>query len=150
MEPLAAFKGEVEPRFGGFTWLQQKIHQRSYFAKRFLKRLNSTREATPPEKPEPELFLEEPEPYQTGPTTSSRARPQQYQHLPPPRQPTHQETNQCPAARPGRRSSFILSTRRCGKQREPRKTRSFRSFQRRQTTSAKTESKVFLDGLPNV
>jgi hypothetical protein len=24
LEPLAAFKGEVEPRFGGFTWLQQK------------------------------------------------------------------------------------------------------------------------------
>jgi hypothetical protein len=21
LEPLAAFKGEVEPRFGGFTWL---------------------------------------------------------------------------------------------------------------------------------
>jgi hypothetical protein len=34
----------------------------SYFANRFLKRLNSTREATPPEKPEPEPFLEEPEP----------------------------------------------------------------------------------------
>jgi hypothetical protein len=39
LEPLAAFKGEVEPRFGGFTftWLQLEIHQRSYFAKRFLK-----------------------------------------------------------------------------------------------------------------
>jgi hypothetical protein len=67
MEPLAAFKGEVEPRFGGFTRLQLEIHQRSYFAKRFLKRLNSTRRATPPEKPEPEPFLEEPEPCQTGP-----------------------------------------------------------------------------------
>jgi hypothetical protein len=33
----------------------------------FLKRLNSTREATPPEEPEPEPFLEEPEPCQTGP-----------------------------------------------------------------------------------
>jgi hypothetical protein len=67
LEPLAAFKGEVEPRFGGFTRLQLEIHQRSYFAKRFLKRLNSTREATPPEEPEPEPFLEEPEPCQTGP-----------------------------------------------------------------------------------
>jgi hypothetical protein len=57
LEPLTAFKGEVEPRFGGFTWLQLEIHQRSYFAKRFLKRLNSTREATPPEEPEPEPFL---------------------------------------------------------------------------------------------
>jgi hypothetical protein len=37
LEPLAAFKREVEPRFGGFTWLQLEIHQRSYFAKRFLK-----------------------------------------------------------------------------------------------------------------
>jgi hypothetical protein len=37
LEPLAAFKGEVEPRFGGFTWLQLEIHQRSYFAKCFLK-----------------------------------------------------------------------------------------------------------------
>jgi hypothetical protein len=45
LEPLAAFKGEMEPRFGGFTWLQLEIHQRSYFAKRFLKRLNSTRGA---------------------------------------------------------------------------------------------------------
>jgi hypothetical protein len=45
LEPLAAFKEEVEPRFGGFTWLQLEIHQRSYFAKRFLKRLNSTRGA---------------------------------------------------------------------------------------------------------
>jgi hypothetical protein len=69
LEPLAAFKGEVESRFGGFTWLQLEIHQRSYFAKRFLKRLNSTREATPPEEPEPEPFLEEPEPCQTGPTS---------------------------------------------------------------------------------
>jgi hypothetical protein len=59
LEPLTAFKGEVEPRFGGFTWLQLEIYQRSYFAKRFLKRLNSTREATPPEEPEPEPFLEE-------------------------------------------------------------------------------------------
>jgi hypothetical protein len=67
LEPLAAFKGEVEPRFGGFTRLQLEIHQKSYFAKRFLKRLNSTREATPPEEPEPEPFLEEPEPCQTGP-----------------------------------------------------------------------------------
>jgi hypothetical protein len=50
LEPLAAFKGEVEPRFCGFTWLQLEIHQRSYFAKRFLKRLNSAREATPPEE----------------------------------------------------------------------------------------------------
>jgi hypothetical protein len=69
LEPLAAFKGEVEPHFGGFTRLQLEIHQRSYFAKRFLKRLNSTREATPPEEPEPEPFLEEPEPCQTGPYT---------------------------------------------------------------------------------
>jgi hypothetical protein len=67
LEPLAAFEGEVEPRFGGFTWLQLEIHQRSYFAKRLLNRLNSTREATPPEEPEPEPFLEEPEPCQTGP-----------------------------------------------------------------------------------
>jgi hypothetical protein len=68
LEPLAAFKGEVEPRFGGFTRLQLEIHQmRSYFAKRFLKRLNSIREATPPEEPEPEPFLEEPEPCQTDP-----------------------------------------------------------------------------------
>jgi hypothetical protein len=37
LEPLAAFKGEVEPRFGGFTRLQLEIHQRSYFAKRFFK-----------------------------------------------------------------------------------------------------------------
>jgi hypothetical protein len=59
LEPLAAFKGEVEPRFGGFTWLQLEIHQRSYFAKRFLKRLNSTIEASPPE---PKPLLEEPEP----------------------------------------------------------------------------------------
>jgi hypothetical protein len=57
LEPLAAFKGEVEPRFGGFTWLQLEIHERSYFAKHFLKRLNSTREATLPEEPEPEPFL---------------------------------------------------------------------------------------------
>jgi hypothetical protein len=28
---------------------------------------NSIRKAAPPEKPEPELFLEEPEPYQTDP-----------------------------------------------------------------------------------
>jgi hypothetical protein len=28
---------------------------------------NSTREATPPEEPEPEPFFEEPEPCQTGP-----------------------------------------------------------------------------------
>jgi hypothetical protein len=67
LEPLAAFKGEVEPRFGGFIWLQLEIHQRSYFAKRFLKQLNSTREATPPEEPEPKPFLEEPEACQTGP-----------------------------------------------------------------------------------
>jgi hypothetical protein len=73
LEPLAAFKGEVEPRFGGFTRLQQEIHQRSYFAKRFLKRLNSTREATPPEEPEPEPFLEEPEPCQTGPQSSKKS-----------------------------------------------------------------------------
>jgi hypothetical protein len=65
LEPLTAFKGEVEPRFGGFTWLQLEIHQRSYFAKRFLKRLNSTREATTPEKSEPEPFFEESEPCQT-------------------------------------------------------------------------------------
>jgi hypothetical protein len=65
LEPLAAFKGEVEPRFGGFTWLQLEIHERSYFAKRFLKRLNSTIEVTLPEEPEP--FLEKPEPYQTDP-----------------------------------------------------------------------------------
>jgi hypothetical protein len=37
LEPLTAFKGEVEPRFGGFIWLQLEIHQRSYFAKRFFK-----------------------------------------------------------------------------------------------------------------
>jgi hypothetical protein len=38
LEPLAAFKEEVEPRFGGFTWLQLEIHQRSsYFGKRFFK-----------------------------------------------------------------------------------------------------------------
>jgi hypothetical protein len=55
LEPLAAFKKEVEPLFGGFTWLQLEIHKRSYFAKRFLKRLNSTRESTPPE--ESGLFL---------------------------------------------------------------------------------------------
>jgi hypothetical protein len=67
LEPLAAFKEEVEPRFGGFTWLQLEIHQRSYFAKLFLKRLNSTREATPPEELKPELFLEETEPCQTDP-----------------------------------------------------------------------------------
>jgi hypothetical protein len=71
LEPLAAFKGEVEPRFGGFTWIQLEIHQRSYFAKRFLKRLNSTREATPSEAPEPEPFLEEPEPCQTGPRSAN-------------------------------------------------------------------------------
>jgi hypothetical protein len=29
LEPLAAFKGEVESFFGGFTWLQLEIHQRS-------------------------------------------------------------------------------------------------------------------------
>jgi hypothetical protein len=62
LEPLAAFKGEVEPRFGGFTSLQLKIHQRSYFAKRL---------ATPPEELEPEPFLEEPEPCQTGPWSCS-------------------------------------------------------------------------------
>jgi hypothetical protein len=42
-------------RGGGATfwwlhWLQLEIHQKSYFAKRFLKRLNSAREATPPEE----------------------------------------------------------------------------------------------------
>jgi hypothetical protein len=67
LEPLAAFKGEVEPRFGGFTWIQLEIHQRSYFAKRFLKQLNSTREATSPEESEAEPFLEEPKPCQTDP-----------------------------------------------------------------------------------
>jgi hypothetical protein len=35
---------------------------------------NSTREATPLEEPEPEPFLEEPEPCQTGPNTSSLGR----------------------------------------------------------------------------
>jgi hypothetical protein len=48
LEPLAAFKGEVESSFGGFTRLQLEIHQRSYFVKHFLKRLNYTREATTP------------------------------------------------------------------------------------------------------
>jgi hypothetical protein len=67
---------EVEPRFGGFIWLQLEIHQRSYFAKRFFKWLNYTREATTPEEPEPEPFLEEPEPCQTGPNLREAARAQ--------------------------------------------------------------------------
>jgi hypothetical protein len=71
LEPLAAFKGEVEPRFGGFIWLQLEIQHRNYFVKCFLKRLNSTREATPPEEPEPGPFLEESEPYQTGPNVTA-------------------------------------------------------------------------------
>ena len=56
------------------TWLQAAptiLHPNStgevVLPNVFINGFNFTREVAPPEKPEPELFLEEPEPCQTGP-----------------------------------------------------------------------------------
>ena len=59
---------EKQGRYGHFTFpMYFKQTREAVLPNIFQNGSNSTREAAPSEKPEPELFLEDPEPCQTGP-----------------------------------------------------------------------------------